>query len=43
LPEFASRRLSPQIDRVYPWSEVRAAHQRMEDNANLGKLVLEVD
>ena len=43
LPEFASGRLSPQIDRVVPWSEVRAAHQRMEENANMGKIVLEVD
>lgn len=43
LPEFASGRLSPQIDRVYPWSEVRAAHQRMEENANMGKIVLQVD
>lgn len=43
LPEFAGGRLAPQLDRVYPWSEVRAAHERMEQNANLGKIVLEVD
>ena len=43
LPEFASGRLTPVIDRVYPWSDVRSAHQRMEENANMGKIVLEVD
>jgi putative PIG3 family NAD(P)H quinone oxidoreductase len=32
----------PQIDRVYPMSEVRAAHERMEKNENLGKIVLSV-
>jgi putative PIG3 family NAD(P)H quinone oxidoreductase len=42
LPEFARARLAPQIDRVYPWSEVRAAHERMEQNQNQGKIVLEV-
>jgi putative PIG3 family NAD(P)H quinone oxidoreductase len=34
--------LSPQIDRVYPLSQVRAAHERMEKNENLGKIVLGV-
>jgi len=42
LPEFERGRLRPLIDRVYPWSEVRAAHDRMEQNANQGKIVLEV-
>jgi putative PIG3 family NAD(P)H quinone oxidoreductase len=42
LPEFTGGRLLPQIDRVYPWSEVRAAHERMEQNQNQGKIVLEV-
>jgi NADPH:quinone reductase-like Zn-dependent oxidoreductase len=34
--------LAPQIDRVFPLAEVRAAHERMERNENLGKIVLEV-
>jgi putative PIG3 family NAD(P)H quinone oxidoreductase len=38
----ASGRLRPMIDRVYPMSEVRAAHERMERNENLGKIVLRV-
>ncbi|MEO8178717.1 MAG: NAD(P)H-quinone oxidoreductase [Deltaproteobacteria bacterium] len=42
LPEFAQGRLEPKIDRVYPWTEVRAAHERMEQNLNQGKIVLEV-
>jgi putative PIG3 family NAD(P)H quinone oxidoreductase len=32
--------LAPQIDRVYPLAEVRAAHERMEQNLNRGKIVL---
>jgi tumor protein p53-inducible protein 3 len=38
--EFASGRLRPIVDRVYPWGEVRAAHERMERNENRGKIVL---
>lgn len=34
--------LAPQVDRVYPLAEVRAAHERMEQNLNLGKIVLSV-
>jgi NADPH:quinone reductase-like Zn-dependent oxidoreductase len=41
-PELAAGRLQPCIDRVYPWTEVRAAHERMEANQNMGKIVLEV-
>jgi len=39
---FESGALAPQIDRVYPLSEVRAAHERMERNENLGKIVLRI-
>lgn len=42
LAAFASGELSPVVDRVYPLSEVRAAHERMEQNLNLGKIVLSV-
>lgn len=34
--------LAPQIDRVYPLEEVRAAHELMERNENLGKIVISV-
>jgi putative PIG3 family NAD(P)H quinone oxidoreductase len=42
LPLFETGRLRPVIDRVYPLSEVRLAHERMEANQNLGKIVLSV-
>jgi putative PIG3 family NAD(P)H quinone oxidoreductase len=41
-PWFAEGRLAPNIDRVYPLAEVRAAHERMEQNLNRGKIVLQV-
>jgi tumor protein p53-inducible protein 3 len=40
LDGFARGLYAPQIDRVYPLAEVRAAHERMERNENLGKIVL---
>jgi putative PIG3 family NAD(P)H quinone oxidoreductase len=40
LPGFADGKLVPVIDRVFPIAEVRAAHERMEQNANIGKIVL---
>jgi len=40
LPLFEQRRLTPVIDRVYPWQEVSAAHSYMEENRNFGKVVL---
>lgn len=42
LPAFTRGTLEPIVDRVYPLSEARAAHERMESNQNLGKIVLEL-
>jgi tumor protein p53-inducible protein 3 len=42
LPLFADGRLKPLVDSVFPLSEVARAHQRMEANENLGKIVLAV-
>jgi putative PIG3 family NAD(P)H quinone oxidoreductase len=42
LPALEDGRLSPQLDRVFPLSEVVAAHERMERNESLGKIVLRV-
>ena len=42
LPLFHQKILKPIIDRVYPWEEVAQAHQRMEANQNIGKIVLTV-
>ena len=35
-------RLRPVIDSAYDWREVARAHARMEENANIGKIVLRV-
>ena len=40
LPLFASGRLAPVVDRVFPLEEVAEAHRYMESNANFGKIVL---
>lgn len=42
LPKFASGRLRPVIDRVFPWEQVADAHRYMENNLNIGKVVLRV-
>jgi NADPH:quinone reductase-like Zn-dependent oxidoreductase len=43
LPLFASGRLRPWLDRIYPIRSVAQAHARMESNANLGKIVLSIE
>jgi NADPH2:quinone reductase len=40
LPLFASERIRPVVERVYPFSRVREAHREMEENRNFGKIVL---
>ncbi|MEB2311784.1 MAG: NAD(P)H-quinone oxidoreductase [Sorangiineae bacterium] len=42
LPGFATGALRPVIDRVFPLAEARLAHERMERNDNLGKIVLSI-
>lgn len=42
LPLFADGRLRPLVDSVFPLADVARAHQRMEANENLGKIVLRV-
>jgi NADPH:quinone reductase-like Zn-dependent oxidoreductase len=39
---FAEQRLLPVIDSVVPLAEAAKAHERMEANANVGKIVLSV-
>ncbi len=43
LPLFASGRLQPVVDRVFPLEEVAEAHQYMEENRNTGKIVLRIN
>jgi NADPH:quinone reductase-like Zn-dependent oxidoreductase len=42
LPRFADRRLVPIVDSVFDWREAAKAHERMESNVNIGKIVLRV-
>ncbi|MEO8900423.1 MAG: NAD(P)H-quinone oxidoreductase [Polyangiaceae bacterium] len=42
LPLFDDGRLKPLVDSVFPLSDVARAHERMESNQNLGKIVLKV-
>ncbi len=42
LPLFDRGALSPVIDRHYSFDEIAAAHERMQANANIGKIVVDV-
>lgn len=42
LPRFADERMVPVVDSVFDWTDVAAAHEHMESNRNLGKIVLRV-
>ena len=42
LPELESGRLQPLVDTSFPLAEAAAAHQYMEDNRNVGKIMLVV-
>lgn len=42
MERFKDGRLQPVIDRVYDWKDVSKAHEYMESNANIGKIVLNV-
>ena len=43
LPELENGRLQPLIDTSFPLAEAAAAHQYMEDNRNVGKIMLVMD
>ena len=40
LPEFLQSKLKAVVDKVFNWNDVAKAHQYMEENRNLGKIVL---
>lgn len=42
LPLFKTGKLNPVIDSVYDWEKVADAHRYMEQNKNIGKIVLKV-
>lgn len=41
-PLLEKRVIIPQIDRVFPWENIQDAHQYMEQNVHIGKIVLTV-
>lgn len=41
--KFDSGQLVPVLDKVFDWTEAMAAHDYMESNRNIGKIVLKVD
>ena len=43
VPLLQKGTVKPVVDKVYAMSEVREAHQRMESNANFGKIVVMID
>ncbi len=43
LPKFSTGDLNPVVDRVLPWEKVAEAHRILEENRNIGKVVLAVD
>lgn len=40
--EFTDGSFFPVIDKIFDWEEVQQAHQRMEDNLNMGKIILKI-
>lgn len=40
--KFSAGELKPVLDSVVPWSDVRAAHERIEANLNVGKIILRI-
>jgi putative PIG3 family NAD(P)H quinone oxidoreductase len=40
LPLFSSGKLKPVVDKIFPWDQVAKAHRYMEENRNMGKIVL---
>ncbi|TPE44762.1 NAD(P)H-quinone oxidoreductase [Pontibacter mangrovi] len=43
LPLFKEGKLKPVVDSVYDWKDVAEAHRYMEQNKNIGKIVLRVE
>ncbi|MDR6226051.1 NAD(P)H-quinone oxidoreductase [Desmospora profundinema] len=43
LPLFQEGKLKPVIDRTFSWKNVSDAHRYMEENRNIGKIVLTID
>lgn len=37
---FEDKRLRPIVSRVFPWTEIAAAHHYMEEDKNIGKIII---
>jgi tumor protein p53-inducible protein 3 len=42
LPLLQAKKVTPVIDKVYPWEAVAEAHHYMEKNLNFGKIILKI-
>ncbi|MEM8540727.1 MAG: zinc-binding dehydrogenase, partial [Pseudomonadota bacterium] len=42
-PLLVSGQIDPVMDMIYPLREAWRAHERMEDGAHIGKIVLDVN
>ena len=43
LPHFKSGKLKPVIHQTLPWQQINEAHQILENNTNVGKVVMKVE
>lgn len=43
LEPFRNNKLKPIVDHVFPFDQVQQAHEHMEGNKNIGKIILKVD
>jgi putative PIG3 family NAD(P)H quinone oxidoreductase len=43
LPLFSTGKLTPVIDSIFPFADVKQAHEHMENNTNVGKIILSFD
>ncbi|KKY27698.1 putative quinone oxidoreductase [Phaeomoniella chlamydospora] len=43
LPYLTSGEMKITVDKVHPWTDVGAAHKRMESNANAGKIICRIE
>jgi len=42
LPLFFQNRLKTVVDKIFPWEQVSEAHHYMEENRNMGKIILTI-
>ncbi|WP_174614413.1 NAD(P)H-quinone oxidoreductase [Virgibacillus ihumii] len=43
LPLCKNEKIRPIVDQVFPFEEIQQAHEHMEGNKNIGKIILKVD